>query len=128
MYDRGKIVTGIVIGLALFLFPFYYNAGGAKKAPEPVLTDKAKEAKLCIEPKEYMRTNHMKVLDTWREDVVRTAQRTTQSADNKTYLMSLQSTCMDCHSNKTKFCDQCHNYLGVAPYCWDCHIAPKENN
>ena len=34
MYDRGKIVTGIVIGLALFLFPFYYNAGGAKKAPE----------------------------------------------------------------------------------------------
>jgi hypothetical protein len=34
---------------------------------------------------------------------------------------------MECHSNKTKFCDQCHNYMGVAPYCWDCHIAPKEN-
>lgn len=126
MYDRGKIVTGLVIGLGLLLFPFLYNAGEAKKVPEAVLTDKAKEAKQCIWPKEYMRTNHMKVLDTWREDVVRTAQRTTKAADDKSYLMSLQSTCMDCHSNKTKFCDQCHNYLGVAPYCWDCHIEPKE--
>jgi hypothetical protein len=33
---------------------------------------------------------------------------------------------MDCHSDKTKFCDQCHNYLSVNPYCWDCHIAPEE--
>ncbi len=45
----------------------------------------------------------------------------------KTYYKSLQVTCMDCHSNKTKFCDQCHNYMGVTPYCWDCHIEPKEN-
>ncbi len=34
MYDRGKIITGLVIGILLFLFPFYYNAGEAKKAPE----------------------------------------------------------------------------------------------
>jgi len=34
---------------------------------------------------------------------------------------------MDCHNNKTKFCDQCHNYAGVSPYCWECHIEPKEN-
>ncbi len=45
----------------------------------------------------------------------------------KVYYKSLQVTCMDCHSNKSKFCDECHNYLGVTPYCWDCHIAPKEN-
>ena len=48
MYDRGKIVTGLVIGLGLLLFPFFYNAGEAKKVPEAVLTDKAKEAKQCI--------------------------------------------------------------------------------
>jgi hypothetical protein len=35
---------------------------------------------------------------------------------------------MDCHSNKSKFCDQCHNYVDVDPFCWDCHIEPKENN
>lgn len=128
MYDRGKIITGLVVGLGLFLFPFYYNAGEAKKVPEAVLTEKAKEAKQCIEPRAYMRTDHMKMLDTWREKVVRDAQRYYKSSENKTYLVSLQVTCMECHSNKTKFCDQCHNYLGVAPYCWDCHIAPKEND
>ncbi|PKN67371.1 MAG: cytochrome C [Deltaproteobacteria bacterium HGW-Deltaproteobacteria-15] len=127
MYDRGKIIIGLIIGLGLFLFPFYYNKGEAKKAPEAVLTDKAKAAKQCIEPKEFMRTDHMKMLDVWREDVVREANRYYKSGDNKSYFMSLQVTCMECHSNKSKFCDQCHNYLGVAPYCWDCHIEPKEN-
>jgi hypothetical protein len=42
--------------------------------------------------------------------------------------MSLSNTCLDCHSNKAEFCDRCHNYASVSPYCWDCHIDnPKEN-
>jgi hypothetical protein len=127
MYDRGKIIIGLVIGLGLLLFPFYYNKGEAKKAPDIVLTDKAKAAKQCIEPKEFMRTDHMKMLDEWREGVVRDEERYYKSGDKKSYYMSLQVTCMECHSNKSKFCDQCHNYLGVDPYCWDCHIEPKEN-
>ncbi len=45
----------------------------------------------------------------------------------KIYYKSLQLTCMECHANKAKFCDECHNYMGVTPYCWDCHIEPKEN-
>jgi hypothetical protein len=40
--------------------------------------------------------------------------------------MSLQNGCMQCHSNKKKFCDECHNYLSVKPFCWDCHIQPAE--
>ncbi|MBW2266037.1 MAG: hypothetical protein JRF28_07735 [Deltaproteobacteria bacterium] len=42
--------------------------------------------------------------------------------------MSLQNTCMsdNCHAKKTEFCDQCHDYTAVEPYCWDCHIVPKE--
>ena len=127
MYDVGKIITGLIIGLGLLLFPVYYNAGKAAKAPEPVLTDKAKAARECIEPKAFMKTEHMKMLDEWRQEVVRDANRYYKSTDGKTYFKSLQVTCMDCHSNKTKFCDQCHNYMGVAPFCWDCHIAPKEN-
>ena len=23
------------------------------------------------------------------------------------------------------FCDKCHNYTGVKPYCWDCHVEPS---
>ena len=40
--------------------------------------------------------------------------------------MSLQNTCMACHTSKKEFCDQCHNYANVTPFCWDCHVEPKE--
>jgi hypothetical protein len=127
MYDRWKVVTGIVIGLLLFLFPVFYNVGRAAKEPEPVLTEKAKQAKECVAPTPFMKSEHMKLLDEWRQTVVRDNEWYYKSANGKTYYKSLRDTCMDCHSNKSKFCDQCHNYMAVAPYCWDCHIAPKEN-
>jgi len=127
MYDRWKIVTGIVIGLLLFTFPVFYNVGRAAKEPERVLTDKAKQAKECIEPKAFMTAEHMKLLDQWRHEVVRDDARYYKSTSGKIHYKSLQNTCMDCHSNKSKFCDQCHNYMAFDPYCWDCHIEPKEN-
>lgn len=127
MYDGAKIVTGLVIGLGLLLSPYFYNAGKASKAPEPELTPKAKEAKECVAPTPYMRNGHMQLLDRWRQDVVRDGDRWYKTSSGKIYNKSLQLTCMDCHSNKTKFCDQCHNYMAVSPYCWDCHIQPKES-
>ena len=66
MYDRGKIIAGLIIGIGLLLFPFYYNAGKAAKTPEPELSAKAKDAKQCVEPKSFMITEHMKMLDNWR--------------------------------------------------------------
>lgn len=127
MYDGGKIIAGLIIGIGLLLFPLFYNGLKAAKAPDPELTAKAEEAKQCIEPKPFMKTQHMKILDEWRSEVVRDAERYYEASSGKIYYKSLQVTCMDCHSNKSKFCDQCHNYLGVSPYCWDCHIEPKEN-
>ena len=127
MYDGGKIITGLVIGVGLLLFPVFYNAGKAAKAPDPVLTEKAKAAKQCVEPISFMKTEHMKLLDEWRHEVVRSDDRYYRNASGKVYYKGLQTTCMECHSNKSKFCDQCHNYVAVDPYCWDCHIAPKEN-
>jgi hypothetical protein len=127
MYDGGKIITGLVIGVGLLLFPVFYNAGKAAKAPEAVLTEKAKAAQQCVEPISFMQTEHMKMLDEWRQSVVRDDQRYYKSSGGKVYYKGLQTTCMDCHSNKSKFCDQCHDYMGVDPYCWECHIEPKEN-
>ena len=127
MYDGGRIITGLVIALALFLFPFYWNAGLAGKVPETELTPRAKEAKVCVEETGFMRTNHMKLLDQWRHQVVRDGQRYYTAKDGQTYYKSLQITCMDCHSNKANFCDRCHDYIEIAPRCWDCHIAPQEN-
>jgi hypothetical protein len=127
MYDRGKILTLLIVGIGLLLFPVFYTAGKAAKAPVPELSAKAKEAKECIEPASIMRTQHMKILDAWRSEAVRENDRLYMSSNGKAYDKSLQNTCMSCHSNKIQFCDQCHNYVGVTPFCWDCHLEPKEN-
>jgi hypothetical protein len=126
MYDGGKIIVGLIIGLGLFLSPFFYNAGKAAKAPDPELTPKAKEAKACVAPLKYMQESHFTLLDEWRHTVVRAGERYYKSSDGKRYYKSLQTTCLDCHSNYSKFCLQCHNYVDVDPYCWDCHILPEE--
>jgi hypothetical protein len=122
MNDKTKIIAGIVIFFALFAFPFWFNLGKAAPPPKLELTEKAKAAKQCVLPTEYMRAEHMHVLDQWRYEVVRTGEREFINPDGKEYTMSLSNTCLDCHSNKAQFCDKCHTYASVTPYCWDCHI------
>ena len=126
MYDKGKVIVGLIIFVALITFPFLYNLGKAAPAPEPKLSEKAKAAKECIMPKSDMKTEHMQLLDIWRDTVVRSAQRVYVNDSGKEFMMSLTDTCLDCHTEKAEFCDQCHNYAAVTPYCWDCHIDPKE--
>ena len=127
MNDKGKILIGIVIFLIIFSFPFWYSMGKAGKAPEVVLTPKAKEAKVCVSDTQWMSANHPLLLDQWRDTVVRNNQRIYVNEHGKEFTMSLSNTCLDCHSNKTEFCDRCHDYASVSPYCWECHIDnPKE--
>ena len=83
--------------------------------------------KECVETKEFMRAEHMRLLDEWRDAAVRDGERLYVNNEGRRFVISLQNTCMHCHSNKKEFCDRCHNYLTVKPYCWSCHIAPKEN-
>lgn len=129
LYNGGKIIAGIVIFLVVATFPFWY--GGGKPVPPPDLrldTPAIAELqeKLCVETTPYMRANHMKLLIAWRDSVVRDANRTYRAADGKTYSISLTGTCLWCHSNKKEFCDRCHDYEGVSPKCWSCHIIPEE--
>jgi hypothetical protein len=125
MNDKPKIIIGLIIFFAIFTFPFWYNHGAASSAPEPVLSAKAKEAKKCVHDAEYMRMEHMQLLDGWRDRTVRDAQRIYE-INGKEYVASLSNTCMECHDNKADFCDKCHNYTSVDPYCWDCHTYPEE--
>jgi hypothetical protein len=74
-----------------------------------------------------MKSGHMQLLDDWRDSAVRDGKRIYEGADGRRHYISLQRTCMHCHSNKKKFCDECHSYMAVKPYCWDCHIEPKES-
>ncbi len=140
MYDTGKILAGLIIFIGFVTFPFWGSLGGSADMPEPKV-NKSISGETCIESKEYMRANHMQILDDWRHSVVRDGNRVYVSNEYKTkFDKSLSSTgksvlgdeekksCMGCHSNKKEFCDSCHNYTAVAPYCWTCHIEPKENS
>jgi len=134
LYDVGKIFIGILVFAAVAAFPFYYNVGRGNAKPEPKVDtpaiqewEKQYGKKECVESKEVMRAEHMQLLNNWRDMVVRQDNRGYfSSVDHKRFNMSLQNGCMHCHSNKKKFCDECHTYMSVTPYCWDCHIQPQE--
>ncbi len=122
MKDKKKILAGLAVFIAAITLPFWYNMGKAAPAPEVELTAKAKAAKVCVMPTAYMKAEHMQLLDVWRHNVVRNGERAFVNAEGKLFDMSLSNTCLDCHSNKAQFCDRCHDYASVRPYCWDCHI------
>lgn len=130
MNDKIKILIGFIVFIVLFSSPFWLNFGNSAPAPEPVLSAKAKKAGKCVESKEYMKAEHMQILDTWRDTVVRGGERIYVAKDGTKMNMSLSSgenSCLGCHEDKAEFCDKCHDYASVKPYCWDCHIDPKEN-
>ncbi|MFH1726528.1 MAG: sulfate reduction electron transfer complex DsrMKJOP subunit DsrJ [Elusimicrobiota bacterium] len=125
MHDTGKILAGLLVFLALVSFPFWYNAASGKGAykPEPKLPVGEKR---CVAPREYMKSFHMDLLNTWRDEVVREGKREYVAHDGKKYDKSLSRTCMSCHTSRKDFCLRCHEYAGVTPYCWDCHVEPKD--
>jgi len=129
MNDKKYIIAGLIVFCAIVISPFLFNFGKAAPAPEIELTQKAKDAGYCVLPKEEMKAGHMQILDLWRNTVVREGNRIYKNSSGKIFNMSLSSgeeSCTGCHSNKAEFCDRCHNYASVRPYCWDCHNVPKE--
>ena len=125
MYDTNKIIPGLIIFFCLLTFPIWVTAASGKTGyqPEPQIVT---EEEQCVEPTDWMIVNHMDLLKSWRETVVRTGIRTWTASDGKEHNMSLTDTCLSCHPNKTDFCDQCHNYVGESPDCWNCHNVPEE--
>ncbi|SFM74546.1 sulfate reduction electron transfer complex DsrMKJOP subunit DsrJ [Thermodesulforhabdus norvegica] len=129
IYDAKPILIGLAIFLGLSTFPFWYNGGKAATPPQPSLETpeiQKMEKKECVAARDYMRTSHMVMLNDWRTEVVRNGRRYYVTAGGATYPASLQLACMKCHSNKAQFCDTCHNYIGLKPYCWDCHLEPPQ--
>ena len=123
MYDKGMILTGLFIFVLIVTFPIWYNHGVAGDVPKPELP---KDSKQCVLPATEMRSSHMQLLNEWRDEVLRTGDRSYFDLEGKKYQKSLQNACMRCHTSKKKFCDTCHVYTSVSPYCWDCHLAPVE--
>lgn len=126
MYNGKYIIPGLIVFLGLITFPFWYNlVAGAPyaKVKLPLPADQ----KECIEKVEFMRAEHMQILNEWRDKVVREGARIYTATNGKQWAISLQATCLKCHANKADFCDKCHLQNSVSPYCWTCHLGPKGN-
>ncbi len=119
-YDAGKIIPGLIIFVLFMTFPIWYNMGNAGTIPNP--EKPANGARQCVAETKFMRTDHMVLLNDWRDEVIREGKRQKIEIDGVHYEKSLQNGCMHCHANKEKFCDTCHTYASVKPYCWDCHF------
>ncbi|MBU0515140.1 MAG: sulfate reduction electron transfer complex DsrMKJOP subunit DsrJ [Proteobacteria bacterium] len=132
MYDAKVVIPALLVFLAVAAFPFWFAGGNPAKMKDPekpkaklVQKVRADKKVACIEATAWMRANHMQLLNDWRNLVVRSSKRIYVASDGASYLMSLSNNCLRCHTSKKDFCDRCHNYAGVAPFCWNCHVEPK---
>jgi hypothetical protein len=123
MYDSGKVITGLVVFIVLMASPFWLNFGKTGEAPK--LQKVGVETK-CVEQPDWMKANHMQLLNDWRTEVVRDNERNYVNKEDVEHKKSLTMTCLKCHKEKKKFCDKCHTYASVKPFCWTCHVDPKE--
>jgi predicted CXXCH cytochrome family protein len=97
------------------------------EAPKVVI-DKARYGDKCVEPTEYMRRNHMKLLLHERNLTVHEGIRT------KRY--SLKE-CINCHASKEtnsvtaakdNFCVSCHAFAAVKIDCFECHSSKPQGS
>ncbi len=68
MYNSKYVIIGIVVFVVLATAPFWVSSfssvEGEYKRPDIALPKNEKE---CIEPVEYMRAEHMQLLNDWRD-------------------------------------------------------------
>lgn len=114
-------------GLMLFaLLALTTGTRAHADAPKPIV-EKAVKGEQCVEPTDYMRRNHMKLLTHQRRETVHEGIRT------KKY--SLKE-CINCHASKEtgsvtaakdNFCVSCHSYAAVKIDCFDCHSSRPQS-
>jgi hypothetical protein len=121
--DRPRIAAGLVLVLGIALLPVWQRAAGRAAPEAPVV---AKPGTRCIASREVMRATHMRILDSWRDAVVRDGRPNAFDAGGRAVTASLTGTCLACHTNKKEFCDRCHDQLAVKPVCWSCHAGAAE--
>jgi len=132
MYKAHRIIIFLAVFVCLLLTPVVLNIGNAAEAPEPSINTpeinglaNIEGTVQCVESTEFMRADHMQLLNAWRTENVRNGGFQYTNSEGQTFEASLENTCLNCHSNRTEFCDVCHDYVAVEPECWNCHIGAE---
>lgn len=124
MYKPQRIIIFLAVVLCIVLLPLLINHGRVAADAAPALdTPEINELaqRECVESTEYMRSDHMHLLDAWRTEVIRNGNTMYTNSAGQVFEMSLEDTCFSCHSNRAEFCLSCHDYAGVETNCWNCH-------
>ena len=124
MYNAKAVYIGIIILVVLLSAPFWAGLFGKSYTETGVSKPEAEES--CVEDAQFMRAQHMRLLNEWRDEALRNENRTYVAKNGQKWEISLQNTCMKCHTDYNGFCDKCHLSNSVRPYCWTCHIIPTE--
>ena len=127
MYDKEKIITGLVIFVLLITFPVWYNKLIGDVGAVPTVSNNElpeatfqsitfpNDAKHALTTPE-MRSTHMQMLKTIHAKAM--ADGYSPEKDEKRNQMQ----CLMCHGTKEGFCDSCHAHAAVTtPDCWTCH-------
>lgn len=124
--SAATLIAGL--GILVALSPLATAGDSSSGVPKPVI--QKGEGEKCVEDTDYMRRNHMKVLNHHRDDTMRKGIRTKQH--------SLKN-CIECHATpdqsgqrtvlgKDQFCQSCHSYAAVQIDCFQCHSSKPAGN
>ncbi len=117
MLRKNKSTVAMAILALVILLPIGYYAvrDAFSRSSEPFLEKPDPKYKECVRDTQYMRLHHMDLLKEIRVQVVR---------EGKREKITLES-CRECHTNRGRFCNQCHNAVNLYPDCFGCHNYPE---
>ena len=112
---RSLIAIGVLVLFVLIPVSYSVVSYVSARSAKPFL-EKPDPAKYqeCVRDTEYMRFHHWELLAKTREDVVRHGIRGDVTL----------SGCRECHANRERFCNECHNAVNLTPDCFGCHYYP----
>jgi hypothetical protein len=126
LYHGQYILPALVLFLGAATAPIWRGAAspgpGFRSPPNP-------NGERCIEPKGFMRAEHMRMIVRWRDGVVREGNRIYVATDGRHWEKSLK-TCVACHGHAdargksttaAAACGECHGYVNAKLDCWGCH-------
>jgi len=114
-----KIFILVAIPVVIILLPFgysLYNFVFARDAQDagPFLELPAEPNEGCVRETEYMRFHHWELLRQVRDESVRSGVRGGITL----------SGCRECHVNRERFCNRCHEAVSMELDCFGCHYYP----
>jgi hypothetical protein len=115
--------VSVALGILVAMSSQAFAGDGASRVPKPVIQKGMGDK--CVEDTQYMRREHMEVLEHHRDRTVHEGIRTKQH--------SLKN-CINCHATpdasgqrtvlgKDHFCQSCHSYAAVTIDCFECHSS-----